>query len=86
VARMLPDGVALTTKTMSEDDEMRQIVTECDAYMGAKTSPTDAFFDLVNKHDALLRRTAKYLRQPGSDEKLMPPSTLRVCASYLLNN
>jgi len=75
-----------TAAPMSEDDEMRQIVTECDAYMGAKTSPTDAFFDLVNKHDALLRRTAKYLRQPGSDEKLMPPSTLRVCASYLLSN
>ena len=75
-----------TVAPMSEDDEMRQIVTECDAYMGEKTSPTDAFFDLVNKHDALLRRTAKYLHQPGSDEKLMPPSTLRVCASYLLSN
>ena len=75
-----------TVAPMSEDDEMRQIVTECDAYMGEKTSPTDAFFDIVRKHDAMLRRTAKYLHQPGSDEKLMPPSTLRVCASYLLSN
>lgn len=70
----------------TEDDDMRLIVSECDAYMTDAVTPIDRFYGVVHKHDAVLRRTARYLKQDGADESLMPPATLRVCASYLLSN
>lgn len=79
---------------VDHDADMQRIVGYCDAYMSRNTDSTtpsglkkfDAFSRAVKRHDALLRRTAKYLNLDGSDEDLMPPRTLRVCASYLLSN
>ena len=70
----------------TEDDDMRLIVASCDAYMADEASPSDAFYDACIRHDAVLRRTVKFLRMAGADEQLMPPRSLRAAASYLLSN
>lgn len=66
--------------------DMKLIVACCDAYASGK-SPPDAFFEAVDRQDKVLRRIAKSFEVPGHDspdDEMLPPSAMRMCASWWL--
>ena len=86
------DDTADTADTIPDQDTDLELIRSCcDAYLASpendRAEPPDAFFDAVARQEPVLRRTAVHFKRAGADEDgLMPPATLRFCASYLLTN